>query len=508
MIGSIQQAVIPHDRYQVELKLDYELFEGKQTRYQIETYIFVPRTLAIEENGYSKANFYSDIRNHIRLKTPTLLLRYFCESPRSPLQTIQQIIQHPSWASNSHYTQPLIVQFKLLAATLKSAIREHIEHLRTELSATDSIANQRLLLDSLTTDFLAGTKEISQRYRDLFASFNLPNLDKQLSTGYAFTDESISILIEEGLIELWQIIQPYLTKTSSKEEIAELEKTFRQRILAETAYRQDREYPSILVADSDNEEYQYRASVLKKYASSVLFLSTDLQREGKRLDHIVQAVAAGIAMVFATATVFYFQQRYGNFTTPFFTALVIGYMFKDRIKEIGRSLMVRQLHNFLHDRRIAIYTQDRTKKLGVMREKVSFISESDLPRRIREARNYDMLGQVYNENLGEHIICYTKDILLYADTIREIFGSTVQITGINDIIRYDIRSLLSKMGDPVQQRYMFMGEHLQAVSAHKVYRVNLITKYASKTPYKDKLYKRHRLVINRSGIKRIEQVSV
>jgi len=194
---------------------------------------------------------------------------------------------------------------------------------------------------------------------------------------------------------------------------------------------------------------------------------------------INKALAAGIAMIFATAAAFYFQAEYGNFTAPFFAALVVGYMFKDRIKEIGRRLFLEQLHTWLYDRRIAIYTQDGHHSLGVLREKVSFIKEADLPRRIREARDCDRLVQVDNDGFGENIICYTKDIVLHAESIRKIFGKTAKITGLNDIIRYDIRSLLTKMDDPVYTRLMLKEDALQPVSVHKVYHVNLVTKYAS-----------------------------
>ena len=33
MLETIQQSAISHDRYQVELKLDYELDRGKETHY-------------------------------------------------------------------------------------------------------------------------------------------------------------------------------------------------------------------------------------------------------------------------------------------------------------------------------------------------------------------------------------------------------------------------------------------------------------------------------------------
>lgn len=504
MIGLIQQAVVPHDRYQIELKLDYELFDSTQTHYRVETYIFVPRTLSITRGTYTKKQFYRDIQNYIRLKTPTLILRDFCESPHSPLYTVRRIIEQTGWVTDPNHVEPLIEQCKLLASTLKSAIREHIDHLRKHLELTSTEASYQLLIENLVTEFLVETEKISRDYQTLFAEFSLPNVDEHILAGYVFTDESISLLIEEGLIELWQIALPHLDNNHNED----LEEQFIRRVEAETVYRKGRGYPSILTEEGDNEDYQYRASVLKKYASSVLFLSTDLQREGRQLEHMAQALAAGIAMIFATAAAFYFQAEYGNFTAPFFAALVVGYMFKDRIKEVGRRLFLEQLHTYLYDRRIAIYTQDGHHKLGVLREKVSFIHEGDLPRRIREARNSDQLVQVDNESSGENVICYTKDIVLHAKSIREIFGETAKITGLNDIIRYDIRSLLTKMDDPIHSRLMLKEGKLQPVSVHKVYHVNLVTKYASKIPDKDKIYKRHRLVLNRTGIKRIEQVSV
>ena len=92
--------------------------------------------------------------------------------------------------------------------------------------------------------------------------------------------------------------------------------------------------------------YLYRASVLKKYAASVLFLQVDVKPDGQSWTHLAQSIAAGIAMIFATGIAFLFQARYGNFTFPLFIALVLGYMFKDRIKEIGRDLFSQRLRSF------------------------------------------------------------------------------------------------------------------------------------------------------------------
>ncbi|MCB0190704.1 MAG: hypothetical protein KDJ65_02060 [Anaerolineae bacterium] len=124
MIETIQQSVKLHDQYQVEIKLDYELLKAKQTYYKITTYFFVPQSLGITKDSYSKANFYQDVQNYIRLKTPTFTLRDFTENSASPLAVIERMISFENWTSNPDCRDKIISQFKILSAMLKSSIRD------------------------------------------------------------------------------------------------------------------------------------------------------------------------------------------------------------------------------------------------------------------------------------------------------------------------------------------------------------------------------------------------
>ncbi len=86
--------------------------------------------------------------------------------------------------------------------------------------------------------------------------------------------------------------------------------------------------------EKDNEAIVFKRGVLKKYISSFLFLDTNWKPEGKILEQLLIGFAAGLSMVFATLIAFYAQEKYGNLTLPFFSFLVVGYIFKDRIKEL------------------------------------------------------------------------------------------------------------------------------------------------------------------------------
>jgi hypothetical protein len=65
----VRQRVTIHDRYQVEIKVEYQLLPSQQTRYTISTYFFIPQTLGVNDVTYPPAEFYrrtdylTDLRN-------------------------------------------------------------------------------------------------------------------------------------------------------------------------------------------------------------------------------------------------------------------------------------------------------------------------------------------------------------------------------------------------------------------------------------------------------------
>ncbi|GJM39867.1 MAG: hypothetical protein DHS20C20_01490 [Ardenticatenaceae bacterium] len=504
MLETIQQSVKHHDQYQIEIKLDYELHAAQKTRYQIATFFFVPRSLGITTHTYPKHAFYQDVQSHIRLKTPSLNLREFTDGDRSPLCLIEKMVRNAEWLSDSVVHDQLITQMKLLSTMIKSALREHfilIEQRVAEVQATPH-GKTHYLVHNLVDEFITEAVRVTERYRELLADFNLPNVPRSVFNAFLFTDESLSILIEESAVAMFQIVDEYLKKTNREDyKMALSELTAR-----ETKYRKTRGYESILIEGGDNEAYLYRASILKKYASSVLYLNTDVRPDGQYWEQLILSLAAGLAMIFATAVAFYFQYEYGNFTLPFFIALVVGYMFKDRIKEVSRIIFAKRLENHLFDRRTIIRTQDGQHRLGILREKVRFISEDDVPLSVLRARNRDQITELSNDGRGENIICYTKDIELRIKNMEKVLPGFPEITGINDILRFDVRHFLNKMAEPVQERHMIQQGELVSLLCHKVYHVNLISRYKTVLPGVNKENRHQRLILDQSGIRRLEDV--
>ncbi len=502
MLETIQQSAISHDRYQVELKLDYELDRGKKTHYRISTYIFIPRSLGITENSYPKAELYRDIKNYIRIKTPEMNMRDLLDSNVSPIRVIQQIIRQPGWYQDDESNRKLIYELRLFGAMYKSSLREHLNLLDKRVRGTPTGAEIHPLAGNLIDELINQSKKISAEYRVLYKELNLPHIKKEVFQAYTLVDEYISLLIEESATELFKIISENYVAADQRQYLHKLGKIVEK----ETAHRDIQEYESVLSVNSENETAAFRASVIKKFVSGVLHLSIDAQREGRGIEQLLMALAAGLSMVFATIIAFYFQSVYGSFTFPAFVALIVGYMFKDRIKEAGRALLAGKLLANIYDRRINIKTLDGIYKLATLREKITFMKEGDISPEVRTARQKDPFADLDNDRQGETIICHTKDIVLNGDLFRKAFAGLPKTSGLNDIIRYDIYPYLRKMDDPIEEQLLLSEGELKTVQVHKVYHVNFVSQYTSISQQNERIYRRMRLVLNRLGIKRIEHI--
>jgi hypothetical protein len=358
------------------------------------------------------------------------------------------------------------------------------------------------LVGNLIDEMIDQSEKICTTYRMLYTQFNLPHVRNDVFQAYSLVDEYISLLTQEAATELYKIILQYYDGADRTEYCQKLNEIVEQ----ETTHRISHGYGSVLKVGDENETYTFRASVIKKYVSGVLHLSIDAQREGRGIEQMLMALAAGISMIFATVVAFYFQKVYGNFTFPAFAALVVGYMFKDRIKELGRALLADKLHANLFDRRINIRTLDGKYKLATLREKIDFLKESEISPEVRSARQKDPFADLDNDRQGETVICHTKDIILNADLFQRAFTGLPKTSGLNDIIRYDIHPYLKKMDDPVEDQWLLQAGELKMVHSHKVYHISFVSQYTSLSSPNEKIYKRMRLVLNRLGIRRIEYI--
>lgn len=208
-------------------------------------------------------------------------------------------------------------------------------------------------------------------------------------------------------------------------------------------------------------------------------------------------------MIFATLVAFHAQAAYGEFTVPVFVALVVGYMFKDRIKESGRTFSSRLLNRHLYDYRTEIETQDGRRRLGNVREKVSYLSMSNVPTAVITARGAGLHDEPIFAGNIETVLLYAKLVTLRNDAFDYLSKDGVKVTAINDIVRFDVRPFLRKMDDPYEARLMVKGDKVHVVRCHRTYHLNLVSVFAGETGAIT--CERTLVVLDRKGIQQIEQ---
>ena len=238
---------------------------------------------------------------------------------------------------------------------------------------------------------------------------------------------------------------------------------------------------------------------------NVLFLDTRFHKEGRWLEQGLFGIAAGFSMIFATGVAYYYQALYGALTMPVFVALVISYIFKDRIKELLRIYFSRKVSNRLFDHKTNLYIGSG-HHIGVCRESVDFIEEKQVPEDIRRARNKAHLTEMEDEwaGGGERVIRYRKHIKLFPEQMSTVYHG-FKIEGINDIMRFNVLDFVRKTGIPKKPLFIVDGDDYRPIKGDRVYHLNLIVKYGAA---KRTFCNRFRIVFNRRRIKRIETVPV
>ena len=349
----------------------------------------------------------------------------------------------------------------------------------------------------LVQEYIASVRAIVNQFRQFKTDIMADGLSRELQRIYLFADEYISLKTETHscyLLEILKNIDPKLRR--------KFKTPLMQIVRDETSYRLDCGYPSIPSQSGDNEKYVFRQGALKKFLSNILYLETEVERGGRFLDQMVYSIAAGLAMIFATTVAFIGQTWYGSLSFPFFAALVISYMFKDRIKELLRLYMNVTLHKWLYDRQRNIYHSFK-EKIGTCKESFNIINENQVSQKILEFRCRDAITDINNSMTGEKIILYRKYIRLSSKNFMRI-TQRYSTNDIIDIMRFNVNSFIRSMDNPEKKIFIPTESGYKKEFGMRVYHINIITYFiVDKIEYA----RRFRLILNRDGIRRIEEVT-
>jgi hypothetical protein len=486
----INEIVKVHDKFSVEIKMGYEpRKDRKVSEFSIKTWLFIPSGLDINSSTYTKEDFYNDFNSNIRLITPPYLLRDIAIGNHSVFHYLEEafnkVANHPSPKNEANYEYHI----RMFHTILRSSLQREIQHiLRNELAD-----DRQYLID----EYISNVRKIGRHYRDLRRIVNVSTIQKEMFDYYLFGDEFMSSQFEQHSHYLHRGLQKirHSEFEKSKDDILNL-------IRDEIAYKKGKGYLVIEEKPHDrNRWFVHRQGAFKKYFEGQLLLNSRKKKEGVLAMQILYSLAAGLAMIFGASLTFIFQKSLGTFTMPLFVALVIIYMLKDRIKDLSRLYLVGKINKRFFDHKTVIRVKG-DEKIGWCKESFDFVHEDTVPLRVMKHRNRSRIIDVESRGVGEKIIFYRKLLRLDQKALSNSYGD-YNITGVVDIIRFNVSRLIQKMDNPEIPLYYLKDDEFEKIFGEKVYFVNMVFRFKLDD---ETSYRRYRIIFNRKGIKKVEKV--
>ncbi|MFO7731721.1 MAG: hypothetical protein R6V86_13275 [Spirochaetia bacterium] len=483
-----------HGRYSVELKFRYFIHRQVKKRrnyFNIKFYLFFPYSFNINSTTYPKDHFYEDQKLYLRFNTPVFTLEELRSEENSPFVKSSAMLGEALQQGREPNMQEYFYETKLCGSVYKSVLRDSYNRIRKRLRREEP-ENRGAEIEAMMSD-MAG---LARQFHELTKASAQFSEDIHYHT--LLIDEYISLELEKYLLWLLDLVH---TGVHSGEETVHL---LEESIYQEMEYRKACGYTSVSgtgESPRDYEEYVYRAKILKRYASEVLFFNVRRRYQGKRVEHFLYAVAAGIAMIFATSIAFLGQTTFGNLSTSLFILLVASYMLKDRLKDVFRDLFSKSIAAYFYDRGVKLYDPRHKRKMAYVKERVAFSDFNKLPAKIREMRSRGSFERFLASTASETVLVYEKHIRLYERTIRRLHS---RIKGVADINIISVRRLLRYL--TVQSREVPLvseGHVKKIIPVKRIYHLTLVVVYQSDDT---NFIERVRLVVDGKGIKRIEKV--
>ena len=476
-----------HDNFSVEFKFGFNCTDdGIKDRFSVNAWVFVPNSLDINPENYGKKQFYRDIKSNVRLITPVYLLREIAQDASLPLMLLRKALERVANNPKPKDIESYEYHLKMFAAIFKSALRDHASHL-TSVRSLDSA-------EYLVSDYVNSAKAVLTKYRDLYQIIDVPTVSDKIRTSFRLCDEFMSHVVELRTIRLIKMLDTCDGDTEG------IRGTFEELIFDERSYKEKVGYGQLNGDSVHDRQLVYHHGMLKKFIESELYISLDKKKDGVALEQIYYSIAAGVAMIFATAVAWHTQMKYGNITWPLFIALVVSYMLKDRIKDLLRYYFAHRLGDKYFDKKANVVIG--SNKVGMIKEGFDFISRAKTPKAVLELREKASAVEDESRIFEEKILLYRKSVTI--DDAALARKDDYPMKGINEIMRLHLTRFTQKMDNPeVPVDTLDENGNLITVSIPKMYYVNIVFQLQHDGEVE---YHQFRVAMTRNGVQEIVKI--
>ncbi|WP_285163810.1 hypothetical protein [Shewanella goraebulensis] len=218
-------------------------------------------------------------------------------------------------------------------------------------------------------------------------------------------------------------------------------------------------------------------------------------KNGEVAEQLIFGFAAALAMAFATAIAFATQKAFGNFSTPFFFSLVLSYIFKDRIKELGRNYLMEKYFSKYSQHHYRFYQHGLSQVIYDVKEALYRQKPTELPDKVNALRKrfYRADSHSFQEALVYKRIYHSH----ITSSARELFK-------FKDKLTINLSKRLRLLPRAVRNHWQETDNNVKNHHVHSVYPINVIVVINTDN---DCIYHRYKLTTSRKGIHRLEQVS-
>lgn len=478
-----------HDNFSIEFKFGFNIKEkGSREDFSVNAWIFVPNSLDINPENYGKKQFYRDIKSNVRLITPVYLMRDIASDSSLPLNSLKKALENVAKSPSSSEINSYLYHLKMFAAIFKSALRDQVAHIVASRSLESA--------DHLVSDYVRSTTAVMSKFRSLYQIIDVPTVPDRIRNYFNLCDEFISHIMTMRTMRIVKMID----NSQSGLCCTELRQTFMNLMLEERKYKIAHGY-GVLKGDPDyDRNLVYHRGMLKKFIESELYIRLDKKKDGVAVEQLYYSIAAGVAMIFATAVAWHIQVRYGNITWPLFVALVVSYMLKDRIKDLLRYYFAHKLGNKYYDNKASINIGE--KRVGVIKEGFDFISETKTPENVLELREKVSSIEGESQIFEEKILLYRKRVTI--DDVALSENDDYPMYGINEIMRLHMNRFTHKMDNAlIPINSIDKNGNIITRNIQKIYYVNIVFQLQHD---KETKYHTFRIEMTREGVVGIEEI--
>ena len=422
-----------HDNFSVEFKFGFNCKDdGIRDDFSVNAWIFVPNSLDINSENYGKKQFYRDVKSNVRLITPVYLLRDIAQDQSQPLTllrgALERVAQNPVQAQDAYE-----YHLKMFAAIFKSALRDQVQHMQ----AAGSLDKAVYLVD----DYVENAGLVLQKFRSLYRIIDVPTVPEKTRSLFNLCDEFMSHIVELRTIRLIRNVDAY----PESESRSYIRTRLSQFLAGEYAYKKSKGYGVMNDDPKHDRELVFHRGMLKKFIESELYIRLDKKKDGVAVEQIYYSIAAGAAMIFATAVAWITQVKYGNITWPLFIVLVVSYMLKDRIKDLLRYYFAHKLGNKYYDNKASVTIGKNW--VGEIKEGFDFISRLRTPDQVRKLRDDAAAVEDESRIFEEKVLLYRKRITIDDEALSR--NDDYPMRGIIEILRLHLHRFTHKMDNPV-----------------------------------------------------------